>query len=582
MTHRYGYGSRIRIVPAIALAGLMTAAIPALGGGILDDSLARGEQMPLPLLLLLLALATLISEDLTCITAGLLVARGTLGFGSAVGACLAGIFVGDLLLFAAGRFIGSPILRKRPIRWFIKQDAVTRSTQWFDHNGPIVIITSRFVPGTRLPTYVTAGLLRMTWWKFGLYFLAASMIWTPLLVGLAAALGQTMRTVFERYHSLALPMFLLVAFLIWVAVECIIPLFTFRGRRLLLATWKRRIHYEFWPPQVFYIPIVLYILWLGLRYRHPTLFTAANPAMPAGGFVGESKAEILTRLSAVCPELVCRITQLPEHTDYKTRLHTAREFMARHGLTYPVVAKPERGERGRSVQIIRNPSELEKVCREMNESFLVQEFAPGEEFGVFYMRKPSEQSGRIFGITRKSFPTIVGDGHSTVEELILRHKRAVCMAPTFLAAWKEHIFDVLPAGEERKLVEVGNHCRGAVFLDGGDLASDALLNVLDRVADGCPGYQFGRFDIIVPRAEDLKTAENLKIIELNGVTSEATNIYDPGYSIWKAYGVLFRQWKWAFEIGAEEQARGHRPASVSALWHVIRTHQLEPRREGTR
>ena len=43
---------------------------------------------------------------------------------------------------------------------------------------------------------------------------------------------------------------------------------------------------------------------------------------------------------------------------------------------------------------------------------------------------------------------------------------------------------------------------------------------------------------------------------MNGVTSEATNIYDPANSLWKAYGVLARQWRLAFEIGAANRARG--------------------------
>jgi hypothetical protein len=51
--------------------------------------------------------------------------------------------------------------------------------------------------------------------------------------------------------------------------------------------------YEFWPMQVFYLPIFAHVLWLMLRHRSITLPTAANPSFPGGGFYGESKAEIL-------------------------------------------------------------------------------------------------------------------------------------------------------------------------------------------------------------------------------------------------------------------------------------------------
>jgi hypothetical protein len=38
------------------------------------------------------------------------------------------------------------------------------------------------------------------------------------------------------------------------------------------------------------------------------------------------------------------------------------------------------------------------------------------------------------------------------------------------------------------------------------------------------------------------------------VTSEATNIYDPQNSLIDAYRILFRQWRIAFEIGAQNRA----------------------------
>jgi hypothetical protein len=69
--------------------------------------------------------------------------------------------------------------------------------------------------------------------------------------------------------------------------------------------------------------------------------------------------------------------------------------------------------------------------------------------------------------------------------------------------------------------------------------------------------------------EDFKKGRNFKIVELNGVTSEATHIYDPRNSLVEAYRVLFQQWRIAFEIGAQNRLHGVRPTSMSKLMCLV-------------
>ena len=116
-----------------------------------------------------------------------------------------------------------------------------------------------------------------------------------------------------------------------------------------------------------------------------------------------------------------------------------------------------------------------------------------------------------------------------------------------------------------QLVEIGTHCRGAIFLDGGETITPALEERVDQIAKTFDGFFFGRFDIRVPSREDLMAGRNIKIVELNGVTSEATHIYDPKLSVFDAYRTLFRQWRIAFEIGNLNRALGINPASVGEL-----------------
>ena len=70
---------------------------------------------------------------------------------------------------------------------------------------------------------------------------------------------------------------------------------------------------------------------------------------------------------------------------------------------------------------------------------------------------------------------------------------------------------------------------------------------------------------------DLKNGRHFKVVELNGVTSEATNIYDPANSLWRAYGILMRQWKLAFQIGEVNRRNGSPPVGTRELVRLLRT-----------
>jgi hypothetical protein len=166
-------------------------------------------------------------------------------------------------------------------------------------------------------------------------------------------------------------------------------------------------------------------------------------------------------------------------------------------------------------------------------------------------------------------PVVVGDGRRTLEELILADDRAACMAKFYLTMNSERRHEVVRAGESVQLVEIGTHCRGAIFLDGSYAVTPALQEAIQQIADSFDGFFFGRFDIRVPSLEDFMAARNLKVIELNGVTSEATHIYDPNISLFNAYRVLFDQWRIAFEIGRQNRDRGVPSTPVLKLIRMV-------------
>ncbi len=537
------------------------------------QSVAPADATATIAVMLLIALSTLISEDLACIGAGLLAARGVIGWVPAVGGAFTGIVGGDVLLFLSGRFLGKPALMRRPLKWLLKPGDIENSAQWFAARGPAIILASRFIPGSRLPTFFSAGMLGRDLAPFLFYFCLAAALWTPALVGLSAMAGQTVLSYYHLFQAYALWVVLILALGIWASVKVIMPLLTYRGRRLWIARYRRMTRWEFWPLYIFYPPVVCYILYLGLRFRALTLFTSANPGIPAGGIVGESKSDILQGLQ---PDQgnVAPFMRVDRTLPLDQRTHQVQSFMHQQQLDFPLVLKPDVGQRGEGVAMVDSLEQAHQYLLRAATDTIAQAYIPGHEFGVFYYRLPGAPSGKIFSITDKRLLTLTGNGQHTLEKLILEHDRAMCMAPVHFRKHRQHLHTVPPKGAQIALVEVGTHCRGALFLNGNHLITPQLEKAIDRLSRRFKGFYFGRYDIRTPSIEALQQGEDFTVVELNGVTSEATHIYHPGSSLFDAYRTLMKQWRLAFEIGAVNARRGNPPLSIKAFLGWVGTRRL--------
>jgi membrane protein DedA with SNARE-associated domain len=511
-----------------------------------------------------IALVTLISEDLACIWAGFLAARAIILPIEAIVASGLGIFVGDMLLYTTGYFIGAAALEHPPLKWFITPHAVSRFNRLFKRRGIIFIITCRFIPGTRAATFFAAGVIHYNVVKIVLIFAFAVAVWTPILVLGAMLAGHQALYYLEVYSAYALPILAGFTIGVYLLTRLVAPLFTWRGRRLLLGRWRRLSRWEFWPYYVTNVPTFIYVLYLGfIKYRKPALFTVVNPAMkPDGGFMWESKAEGLQALPA---DATGAWRSIPAGLSLEEKLTQVTELMADNRLSYPIVLKPDHGQRGLGVRICDDEEAVRDWLATSTAACVAMQYLPGEEFGVFYLRYPGAETGEIFSINRKKLIGVVGDGVHTLEELILLDDRAVCLAPLFLNRFTPELLDIIEVGETKQLVRIGTHSMGAVFLEGIDLKTDELLASVENIISHYKGFYFGRLDIRTTDEDSLRAGENLKIIEINGLTSEATSMYDPRYSIFSAWRILFTQWRKAFEIAYLNWRNGHQPMTGMAF-----------------
>jgi hypothetical protein len=328
--------------------------------------------------------------------------------------------------------------------------------------------------------------------------------------------------------------------------------------------------FEFWPGWLFYAPVVAQWIALGLRYGDFSLPTAANPCIEVGGLCGESKRAILDQVAGAERDVLARYTSIVTHaSDPAADLEAAERAVQRAGLGYPFVVKPDIGCNGTGVRLVTDRAALARYLSAFPRStgVLLQEFVAEEgEAGLFYIRHPGEPRGRLTSITLKYSPFVTGDGRSTLRELILADPRAGRVAQLYLPRLAERWDEVPRQGELVRLVFVGNHCKGSIFRNGSGLATEALTDRVERLARALPEFWFGRIDVRFGSVQALARGEGFRVIEINGVGSEATHVWDPATPLLEAWRAQFFHYGAAFRIAAANRARGFRPVGIRAMW----------------
>lgn len=515
------------------------------------------------------ALATLIQEDVPTLAAAALAAAGQLPWLVAYLGCFFGIWAGDALLYGVARILGRPVLEGRWARRFIAPETVARSEAWFARSGSWLLVTSRFVPGTRLPTYLAAGFLKLPLPRFLCVTGVMVALWTAALFGVGHLLGEQFGSWVGLGRGGLLPTLLAGTALVglWRWARARVP--SGLGRRL--TAWaKRWRQWEFWPSWIFYTPVAFHYLRLSVRHGGLTVPSSANPGIETGGLIGESKFATLRVLQEVAPEFTAESWRLAPGNVAGRRVWL-RAILGANGLDFPLILKPDLGQRGLGVKLIRHPEDAERYLTRTEAALVVQRYVAGPgEAGIFYFRHPDESRGHIFGITEKVFPTVVGDGHRTLEELIWSDARASLVAERYLARLEGRRQEVLPNGQSLRLVEAGNHAQGCIFRDGSRWLTRELEARIDAISRSIPGFYIGRYDVRFASELELRQGQGFRILELNGAAAEATQVYDARNSLRTAYRTLFRQWDLVFAIGAANRARGVRPETWRELWRAWR------------
>jgi hypothetical protein len=315
--------------------------------------------------------------------------------------------------------------------------------------------------------------------------------------------------------------------------------------------WIRLFHWEYWNFQVIYIPIYPIFLFLCLRARSFFFFSASNPTIRNGGFLGESKKDIYELVpSAMQPgTLFFPRGSRPEWVLEKLKLA---------GFHFPLIGKPDMGGKGRGIKKLENEAEVKNYATASETDFHIQEFIPFEkEYGIFYYRYPGEKNGRISGIVRKEFLKVIGDGRKNIQDLLKSDPRAILQLQQLRKQAPEMLQKVIHENEVFTVVPYGNHARGALFIDDSSSINRKLEETIDGICKQIPGFYYGRLDIRFVSREMLEAGKLFYIVEVNGAGSEPTHIYDPRHSLFFAWREIIRHWIILFKISRANHRLGY-------------------------
>lgn len=520
---------------------------------------------------------TFASEDLAYASGLFWAQSGTITWWQFLVFYSAGVLIGDLVLYVVGSISKRLSTTNWGRRWLpaflLKTPKTDYKEKEFGAFERFLLLT-RFIPGTRVVTYLYCGwnsyslssFLSILLVSTMLFALSGLMIVSTIYYGVAQELNLTAK-IFVSLSSLVVAnLFFRFFYLCYSFYQ------TFGEVMRPLGIVIRRLwSLEFWSTWKVYLPFVPYFVYLLFRFR-PSSLLAANPGIRYSGLLGELKSDIDEQLLPALKRQRLAVHRVPEND-----FHKALQLMKKETLNYPVIVKPDSGMRGTGVKKVSNEEQLKIALASSKKKMVLQDFYDfTQEWGVYYVRPPGQEQGELFSITVKDRPKVIGDGKNSLFELVLGQKDYRSRVDLiFQHGGKSPLF-VPKKGEKVELVDRGSHSKGCVFRDGHQWMTSPEAEAVRKTLDQLPGFHIGRVDIGFKSTRDLLN-QDFRILEINGVGGESSNMYDPYLSKKKAYGIMCAQWRLIFEIGHQNLKSGSQ--NHESVWKLLQTLYLYRRQK---
>lgn len=279
-----------------------------------------------------------------------------------------------------------------------------------------------------------------------------------------------------------------------------------------------------------------------MKARSLWFFTASNPTITFGGFEGESKQEIYEQLPpGSYPKSI--------YISPKSNFSSVEQLIEDRGFLYPFVVKPNVGMMGFMFRKINSKQELQLYHERVPVNYIIQKLIDYPiEVSIFYYRMPGKKRGTISGFLMKQPPEIIGDGRSTLQQLIQENRDLKYKFDEINTRHQDKLDMILPFGKRFILSHASNRSQGGKLLNLQHEIDEKLTAVIDKISQHSRYFYYGRYDIKCASIEALKNGTEFSILEYNGSGAGIQHVYGSGLSLWQACGLILLHWKVLYQI----------------------------------
>jgi membrane protein DedA with SNARE-associated domain len=140
-------------------------------------------------------------EDVILITGGILAARGIVDPYLVFIITMSGVLMGDGIIFLLGFKMGPHIKETRLFKKVLNENNSKKISEIFDKYGDKVIFAARFMPGLRVPIFMSAGIFKVPIWKFFMLDGFAALISVPLWIWVGYVFGANLEKLDEKIQQ---------------------------------------------------------------------------------------------------------------------------------------------------------------------------------------------------------------------------------------------------------------------------------------------------------------------------------------------------------------------------------------------